>query len=106
MTDLVFRTHFPNVYDLCADILQCLWRNDDILFEEDWDVAHRKAVELDETVDQLETNMLVQILERADDGTLQQEDLFDAQTVAEDIAKWFAECEHRWKDFRKTFPWL
>lgn len=95
-----------NHYDLCADILQCLWRNDDILFEEDWDVAYRKAHELAELIDDPQVTRLIDILNRAVDGCLDQEDLFDAQGEAEDIAKEFAEKEHRWTDFHRTFGWL
>ena len=93
-------------YDLISDILKCLWINDDILFEEDYDVANRKAKELATALDNPDAVELADILKRAVDSVLEQEDLFDAQDKAEELAKEYAEKEHRWRDFNQDFPWL
>ena len=93
-------------YDLISDILKILWVNDDILLEEDYDVANRKARELAMELDNPDAVELADILKRAVNSDLGQEDLFDAQDKAEELAKEYAEKEHRLPDFNWDFPWL
>ena len=95
-----------SVYDRCAQILGLLWTNDDILFEEDYDTVLPRVKELHGLVHDKQTKFLLDILNRAKDSCLDQEDLFDAQGLAEDITKEYAEREHRWSDFCRSFPWL
>ena len=92
-------------YETYRDILDVLWRNDDILFEEDY----REAMALTEAAKRLKDgwgNRIMDILNRAEDNQLDQESLFDVQALTESVVRRYAEKEKKWDDFHKEFPWL
>ena len=96
-----------SVYDLAADLLKVLYKNDDILLEEDYDDAVQKAEALYHAVftSPVPKNFL-DVLKSAKDKWLDQEDLFALQNAVEDFTREMANKEHRWPDFYKTFPWM
>ena len=94
----------PSTYDLLSDLLKTLWRNDDILFEEDCAEAKQKA---DVIASILTAGSEIQdILEKADGNYLEQDDLFELQDLVGELAEEYARIEHRTKEFRSDFPWL
>ena len=92
-------------YDMAAELLRTLWREDDLLLCEDY----RAATSL---TDGLMTYMehpamrIMDILNRADGDDLGQEDLFEAQDEAGALARYLAEREDRLDDFKEEFHWL
>lgn len=96
-----------SLYDLSADLLKVLYKNDDILLEEDYDEAVRKAEALYRVVlVSQEPKKFLDILECAKNKCLDQEALFALQNSVEDFTREQADKEHRWPDFYRTFPWM
>lgn len=92
-------------YEMSAELLRTLWRTDDLLFPENWELAESQ-------VDDMMIYMahpahrIKEILDRADDEDLGQDDLFEVQAEAEDLTRYLAEREGRTEEFEKSFPWL
>ena len=97
----------PSIYDLCAEILALLYANDDILFEDDHRDALRKVKQLSEILHpKSKAEKLYDILKKGYDDYLEQDDLFEAQEIAADLAIEYAKQEHRQLEFVRSFPWI
>lgn len=97
-------TATPSTYDILQELLATLWKNDDILFEEDCREAKRFAEMLKDVVS--DGKKMADILNRADDDVLDQDSLFELQDLVAEAAVRHAGIERRTWELKKNFPWL
>ena len=95
-----------NLYPTIKRILEILWVNDDLIFQEDLEKLQVEAPKLVGERDNYEgVFTLREMVKRADD-TIDQEDLCKMQDTAAELAILIANGENQLDDLAASFPWL
>lgn len=94
------------LYPQIKKILKILWTNDDIIFQEDIDSLQVEVAKLAGPWKKYPQAMELKAMIKEIDDSIDQDELFELQGLAGELAEIVAKEEGKMADLARSFPWL